>query len=243
MIYQARKGQVSYGEAIGILLLETYAPFIPGDVGNATTYSFPVRFKVVKGLTAKRVFEHDWNVLDAIISAGRELVQEGVRAITGDCGFLAIYQREVANQLEVPVFLSSLLQVPFISRMLKEDEKVGIIVANSKAVNNRLLETAGISRDVPVNIRGLEDQEHFRRAAIEETGILDAEKIEEEVVSVAKQLVAGDPKVKALLLECSMLPPYAAAVQRAVNMPVFDFITMINFVFSGLIRKPFQGFM
>jgi hypothetical protein len=49
MIYHARKGQVSSGEAIGILLLDTAVPFIPGDVANATTYDFPVCFRKVEG--------------------------------------------------------------------------------------------------------------------------------------------------------------------------------------------------
>jgi hypothetical protein len=54
MIYTTPKGQVSSGEAIGILLLETSVPFIPGDVANATTYPFPVRFQKVKGFSVRR---------------------------------------------------------------------------------------------------------------------------------------------------------------------------------------------
>ncbi|WP_366921998.1 aspartate/glutamate racemase family protein [Metallumcola ferriviriculae] len=243
MIYEARPGQVSYGEAIGVLLLDTFAPFIPGDVGNASTYSFPVRYKVVKGFTAERIFNHDLTVLDSLMEAGRELVNEGVKAVTGDCGYMALYQQQLANELEVPVFLSSLLQVPFISRMLKRDEKVGIIVANSGSFNSTLLNAVGVTEDIPISIKGLEDKKNFHQAAIIETGTLDAEKIEQEVVSASRELTAQDPKVKAILLECSMLPPYGAAVQKAVNLPVFDYVTMINYVYTALIKRPFTGFM
>ncbi|HQN29596.1 MAG TPA: aspartate/glutamate racemase family protein, partial [Methanothrix soehngenii] len=59
MIYKARSGQASYGEAIGILLLDCFTPFIPGDVANATTYCFPVRFQKVEGLTTKRTLGKD----------------------------------------------------------------------------------------------------------------------------------------------------------------------------------------
>lgn len=46
-----------------------------------------------------------------------------------------------------------------------------------------------------------------------------------------------------VLLECSDLPPYAHAVQRALELPVFDFITMINHVHTSLVQTPYKGFM
>ena len=243
MIYKARKGQVSYGEAIGIILMDSFVPYIPGDVGNASTYSFPVRFQVAKGLTAERIFAKDPTLLNLLIEAGKELVKEGVKAVTADCGFLAFFQKELANQLEVPVFLSSLLQVPFISRMLGEDEKVGIICANSQVLDASLLEKVGIDSSIPIHIKGLENKENFAEAILKEDGILDPDKIEKEVVSSAKEMIQEEPKVRAILLECSDLPPYGAAVQEAVNLPVFDFITMINYVYSSVVKKRFQGFM
>ncbi len=159
MIYKVKKGQVSYGEAIGILLIENFAPFIPGDVANASTYSFPVRFQRVEGLTFDRLRRKDLTLLDSVIEAGEELVREGVRAITSDCGFMALFQKELADHFEIPVFLSSLLQVPFISRILGNDEKVGIITANSQALDASLLEKVGIANSIPIHIRGLEKGE------------------------------------------------------------------------------------
>jgi hypothetical protein len=116
MIYRVKGRQVSYGEAIGIILLENYAPFIPGDVANATTYDFPVRFQRVENFSVERIFKHDMSLLDPVLEAGRALVGEGVRAVTGDCGFMVIYQEQLAAALEVPVFMSSLLQIPFLRR-------------------------------------------------------------------------------------------------------------------------------
>lgn len=243
MLYRVKKGQVSYGEAIGIILLENYAPFIPGDVANASTYHYPVRFQRVPGFTVERIFNHDLTLLDAVLEAGRELVREGVRAITGDCGFMAIYQEELANELEVPVFMSSLLQIPFMARMIGKDQKVGVITANAASLDDFVLEKVGVNSSINLHIRGLENLKNFASAAIDEVGFLDSEKVEMEVVSVAKEMVDGDPKVKTILLECSLLPPYGAAVQEAVNLPVFDFVTMINFVYSAVVKKRFEGFM
>ncbi|HBY57145.1 MAG TPA: hypothetical protein DEG96_04705 [Candidatus Atribacteria bacterium] len=244
MLYKAKKGQASYGEAIGILLLDTsFAPYVPGDVANATSYSFPVRFKVVNGLTVERIFNKEIKFLDRVIEAGKELIEHGVRAITGDCGFMALFQREVAKQLEVPVFLSSLLQLPFLTRIIGEGQKVGIITANSKILDDTLLREVGIKDMNSVYIKGVEGKEYFRKAIIEEVGWLDFEKVEKEVVSAAKEMTREDPKIKVILLECSCLPPYGAAVQEAINLPVFDYITMINYVYSAVVKKNFKGFM
>ena len=94
-----------------------------------------------------------------------------------------------------------------------------------------------------MKVAGLENCEHFYKSILAENGELDSEKIKGEVVRVAVELVNGDEKIKAILLECSDLPPYAFDIQEAVNLPVFDFTTMINYVFSALIRRRFKGFM
>ena len=92
-------------------------------------------------------------------------------------------------------------------------------------------------------VEGLEEQPHFHRFAIQETGTLDTEKVAAEVVGAGRHLLARDETIKALLLECSLLPPYAAALQTAVQVPVFDYITMINFVFSTVVKQSYEGFV
>lgn len=243
MIYTTPKGQVSSGEAIGILLLETSVPFIPGDVANATTYPFPVRFQKVKGFSVRRALSKDSSVYEDLREAAWDLVQQGVRAVTGDCGFMGIHQKKLARELNVPVFLSSLLQIPFISLLVGEDAQVGIITADSKSLTDELLATVGVLDSTNLVIGGLEDRQQFYRFAIEETGSLDVVAVEKEVVTVAGELVAENPRIRAILLECSLLPPYGAAVQDAVNLPVFDYITMINFVFSAAVKQRYIGFI
>jgi hypothetical protein len=243
MILETRKGRVSAGEAIGILLLDTSVPFIPGDVANATTYSFPVRFKKVENFTVARAIGKDPTVFDSLLTAAQELVQQGVRAITGDCGFMGIHQKKLARELGVPIFLSSLLQINFIKNLIGTDDKVGIITADSRSLDSTLLTAVGVPDQSNLVIRGLEDSPQFYQFAIEETGSLDVQAVEKEVVSITRDLVDQNRKTKAILLECSLLPPYGAAVQDAVHLPVFDYITMINFVFSAVVKQRYTGFM
>jgi len=243
MIYKVKSSQVSYGEAIGIILIENYVPFVPGDVANATTYPYPVRFRRVNGVTVERIFRHDMSLLGDVAEAAKELEAEGVRAITGDCGFMVIYQKELASMLSVPVFMSSLMQIPFMMQLIAPHQKIGIITASREALDHNVLLAAGVPDPAQLVIRGMEHQQHFKAAIIDEVGHLDTDLMEQEVVGTATQLVADEPETRMILLECSLLPPYGAAVQEAVGLPVFDFVTMINYVFAAVVKQRFQGFM
>ncbi len=87
-----------YGHAIGILMLEARFPRIPGDMGNATTWDFPVLYKVIKSATPDAVVRKgEGRLLDLFITGAVELEKEGVRAITTNCGFLAVFHREMAS--------------------------------------------------------------------------------------------------------------------------------------------------
>ena len=241
--FQAKnKKQSWYGESIGILILDATYPCIPGNVGNASTFPFPVRYKVVKEASIERLLKQkDITLLEPFIDAAIELQEEGVKAITGACGFMALFQREVSDAVDVPVFLSSLLQIPFIYQIKKQ--KIGIITADSKSLTPEHFISVGVSKEIPLLIGGMEDQKEFREAILEEKGTLDSDLIESEVVGVAKKLITENPDIGALVLECSDLPPYAHAIQKEVNLPIFDFTTMIQYVHTTLVRKEFQGFM
>ncbi len=242
MIVKAQQGRYSAGETIGIILLDCLLPLPPGDVGNATTYPFPVRYQVAKSASIERlIYRRDLSLLEPFIQAGQALVSQGVRAVTSDCGFMALFQEEMAQALQVPVFLSSLLQIPFIQQTLRREEKVGVISAEGSQITTRHLAAVGVRFPERVVITGLEDSLPFRRAILDEGGVLDLEAVEADVVERALGLVKTDPAIKTILLECSNLPPYAAAVQEATGLPVFDFNTMINFVHSSLVRERYGG--
>jgi hypothetical protein len=241
MIFTAKKGQTSYGEVIGILLLDTETPFILGDVGNAKSYDYPVRFKKVEGLSAERIFAHDGSFVEDMIAGAQELEGEGVKAITGDCGFMAIFNREVKEAVSIPVFLSSLLQIPFIQSTLPADAGIGILTANSDSLTPEVFNKIGLNDISGLVIRGLQNEKHFKDAAVDEIGILDSDGIRAEVVQAAKEIISDHPEIRSLLLECSMLPPYSEAVQQATGLPVYDFLTMIDYVYSAVVKKHFAN--
>ncbi len=239
MIFHARRGQVSYGEDIGILMLDSHTPFIQGDVGNAHTCNFPVRYQVIPGLTVEKALEKDVSVLQDVMAAAKQLVSQGVRAVTADCGYLVMHQEEVANNIDVPVFLSSLLQLPFMLAMLPPGKKPGILCADETRFIPEMLAHAGVHDPSRVIVRGMQDGPAFADGIIRETGTLDSRKVRDEVVERALLMVGDHPEVGAMLLECSVLPPYAAAVQEAVGLPVFDYVTMINYVHTAVVARSY----
>ena len=240
-VYRTRlKSQSWAGETIGILVLDCFYPFIPGNVANATTFNFPVRYAVVEGATNDRlIYDRDAALIDPFIVAAKKLEAEGVRAITGACGFMALFQKQIAAAVDIPVFASSLLQIPFIHQIT--GKRVGVISADStKLLPDHFMGT-GVSEDIPLALGGMQNVRAFTQAIFQPDGTLDDTAIREGVVDVAKDLQDRHPDLSALLLECSDLPPYAADVQTATGLPVFDFITMINYVHETLTRRPYHG--
>jgi Asp/Glu/hydantoin racemase len=243
-VYTAhRKTQSWYGESIGILILDAAYPCVPGNVGNASTFPFPVRYQEVQNASIDRLLNQaDPTLAAPFVEAAVRLRDRGVKAITGACGFMALFQKEVAAAVDIPVFLSSLIQAPFMHR-ITAGRPVGIITANSTCLTPRHFENVGIDSSIRLVIAGMETQKEFREAVLEEKGTLDSSRIEAEAVGVAMDLVRQNPEVGSILLECSDLPPYAHAVQAATGRPVFDFVTMIEYVHQTLVRRPYTGFM
>jgi hypothetical protein len=67
--------------------------------------------------------------------------------------------------------------------------------------------------------------------------------METEVIDAAKKLVKLYPDTEAVVFECSDLPPFSKVVQETIGLPVFDFITMIRWVYSVVVQRKYQGFM
>jgi hypothetical protein len=225
------------GIDVGIMLLDNQLPRPRGDVGNAHTFRFPVMYDVIADASTTRVVEESaTGLLDNAIAAGRRLVGLGVRAVTTCCGFLAIYQRELAAALEVPVATSSLLQVPLVLRTLRPDQKVAILTVNASTLTTEHLYAVGIGEDQLERIvmLGLETTAHFYPMIVGKEAQLDVDRACNEVLTVARDAVAQDEAIGAFVFECTNLPPYAAAVRDATARPVWDATSMIRWLQDGV---------
>jgi Asp/Glu/hydantoin racemase len=235
----ARGGKAIYGAPLGILMLEARFPRIHGDMGNGTTWPFPVLYHVVSGASPDRVVVGGAaGLLPDFIDAARDLVRLGAEAITTNCGFLSLFQRELAAAVGVPVATSSLMQVPWVQATLPPGKRVGVVTVSKASLTPAHLEAAGVPLDTPVT--GTENGQEFFRVLIKaEKDDMDIDLAEQDVVQAARDLVSANPDLGAIVLECTNMPPYAAAVQRATGLPVYDIYSMITWFHAGLRPRVF----
>jgi len=230
----ARGGKAIYGAPLGILMLEARFPRIPGDMGNALTWPFPVLYRVVKGASPERVvLQGAAGLLPDFLDAAAELVAQGAEAITTNCGFLSIFQRDIAAHVGVPVATSALLQYAWIAASLPPGRRVGIVTVSKGSLTPRHLAAAGIPLDTPVV--GTEGGREFFRVLIKgESQDMDVGLAEADILEAAGALLAEHGDIGALLLECTNMPPYAHALRAAFGLPVFDITTLVGWLQGGL---------
>lgn len=239
-------GRPLYGIPVGMLMLEARFPRIPGDNGNASTWPFPVLFKIVRNaspdIVVRRLAAEEW--LQPFIDAAKELEASGVGLITTSCGFLVLFQKQLQEQLSVPILTSSLLQVPWVAAMLPPGKAVGVLTVEGRSLTERHLRAAGIPPELPLFIQGLEEMGGYFTGQILNGGQqLDVERCAREHEQAARLLVERHPEIGAIVLECTNMPPYAHRIQAATGLPVYDLTTMVGWAASGLLRRPFRGYL
>jgi Asp/Glu/hydantoin racemase len=172
-------------------------------------------------------------LLPDFIAAAQELVQLGAEAITTNCGFLSLFQAELAAAVRVPVATSSLMQVPWVQAMLPPTRRVGIVTVNKAGLTPAHLTAAGVPLDAP--IEGTEGGREFFRVLIKaEATDMDVALARQDILDAGRRLVERHPEVGAIVLECTNMPPYAADLQAALGLPVYDIYSMICWFQAGL---------
>jgi Asp/Glu/hydantoin racemase len=237
----AKGGKAVYGAPLGILMLEAKFPRIPGDMGNATTWPFPVLYRVVKGASPEKVVLNGAaGLLQDFLDAAADLVAQGAEAITTNCGFLALFQKELAAHVQVPVATSSLMQVPWVQATLPPGKRVGVVTVSAKSLTPAHLAAAGVPLDTP--IAGTENgREFFRVLILGEKQDMDIGLAARDILDAAHDLVRQHPEVGAIVLECTNMPPYAHAIQEQLGMPVYDVYSLITWLHAGLRPRDFGG--
>ena len=195
---------------LAILMLDTRFPRVPGDVGHPSSWRMPVRYHTVQGASPQRVVrDGDRALLAPFIDAALALQAEGAAAITTSCGFLIRFQEDLQAALKVPVWTSSLLALPSLPRP-------GVITVDAESLRI----------DAPVE--GLAPGCTLQRTLLEDLPTLDVDAAEADTVAAAERLVRRHPEVESLVFECTNLPPYAMAVERAVGRPVHHLMSFVH---------------
>lgn len=236
----AEGGKSLYGASVGILMLDARFPRIPGDMGHAGTWPFPVHYRIVREATPERVVRRRAEgLLPAFLEAARALVDDGVDGITTNCGFLSLFQAELAAALPVPVATSSLMQVAMVNRLLPAGRRAGILTISGSTLTPAHLAAAGVPEGTPVETT--EDGAEFTRAILGNAPRLDVEAARADNVAAARRLAEANPGLGAIVLECTNMGPYAADIRAATGLPVFSVVGFVHWFQAALAPPRFPA--
>ncbi len=226
-------GKGLYGASVGILMLEARFPRLPGDMGNATSWPFPVHYKIVRGASPDKVVRRRAEgLLVPFIEAAKELVADGVDGVTTNCGFLSLFQAELSAAVGVPVATSSLMQVNMVQALLPQDQKVGIVTISKESLTAAHLKAANVPADIPVI--GTEGGREFSRVILENEDRMDVGKARDDMLDAGRMLLSEHPTVGAIVLECTNMVPFARDMRKELGVPVFSIHSFIQWFQSGL---------
>ncbi len=247
---RTRGDHVCYGMGLGIILLNDAYPGFPGDVRNPSAFPYPIQYEIAEGVT-NQTLVYDKNPAqcrEAVVRAARKLERLGCRAVAAECGYFAFFQKDVAAAVNVPVFMSSLLQVPFIQQVIGPEKRVGIICAQKQFLSAQHLINVGIDPKSRYVIAGAQDEYGVtefdnlwnpeKRPACPEAYY---DRAEEQMVSCARRFVEKERDIGAIMLECTGMQPFARAVQRAVELPVFSWGTLLDYAYSAVNHRDYYG--
>ncbi|UCH02618.1 MAG: aspartate/glutamate racemase family protein [Candidatus Bathyarchaeota archaeon] len=247
---KARKNHRCYGMGLGIIILDDIYPGFPGDVRNASAYPFPIQYEIAEGVDIwALVHEEDKSpCLEPIKRAAKKLENMGCRAIAAECGYFAYFQKDIAGYVDVPVFMSSLLQVPFAQRLIGPKKVVGILVAREKLMLQTHLEAVGIQSGSNYVITGAGDHgrcpefEHlwYEPKRTDPPGAF-YDKAKQEFLQVAVDFYRAHSNMGAMVLECTGFQPFARALQQEIDIPIFSWGTLLDYAFSVSVHRDYYG--
>jgi aspartate/glutamate racemase len=231
-------GKTVFGASVGILMLETRFPRIPGDMGNALTWPFPVHYRVVRGASPDKVVRgNPKELLDVFIEAGKDLVATGADGITTNCGFLALVQDELREALGVPVATSSLMQVPLVQAMLPPGKKAVVLTISKATLTEAHLRAANVPAGTPVY--GTDAGQVFTRDILGDAAEIDFAACRLDMLDAADLIMANEPDAGAIVLECTNMVPYAADVRKRTGLPVYSIESFVTWFQAGMTPRRF----
>jgi hypothetical protein len=235
----AESVQAAPSDFLGVVMLDTQFPRLPGDVGHPEAFGVFKKFRVVRGIWPDKVVQsaaglRAGRVVPAFVAVVRALEREGAKAITTSCGFLVLLQKELQAAVKVPVITSSLMQLP---ALLATQPKVGVLTISSGKLGLEHLRAAGVpkSRLKDVIVQGVDPKGEFASAILGNRLYMDVIQCSKEVVEAATALKQREPSLTSVVLECTNMPPYREAIEVATGLKTFALTD------DERLLRPFRG--
>lgn len=219
---------------LSLLQLDTCFPRIAGDVGSPETYRARLEPHVIADLSVHKVITASPQAQD-ITAAESALARARGDVITTSCGFLGIWQQRLAAAAPAPFLASSLIGLPeLMARYGADDLAILTFDADILAAPAFTPMMNGFAGPVV----GLPPASHLKQVIADDLPRLDHRRAEADIIDLVAGLMTRAP-VRALLLECTNLPPYKAALKKRFDIEIFDILTQINLVNPDIIDPAF----
>ena len=168
------------------------------------------------------------------------LEAEGVSGITGGCGFMMYFQPLARTLTKLPVYMSSLCQLPSVTCCYGQTEEIAIFTSNGKSLapmRDLIRDECGVDTEQErYIIVGCEKIPHFGDEVAAGDKV-DTDLATPGVVQKALDIQKANPDIRAFLFECTELPQFSNAVRAATGLPVYDAMTMSDSFMSGVMNN------
>ncbi|KAL7415737.1 hypothetical protein BDY24DRAFT_382057 [Mrakia frigida] len=228
---------------LGIIQLNTRFARPAGDISNPASWPFPIRVGVVAEATPKAILEGGWSedTVLAFVKEGRRLIEEeGCVALVTSCGFLATMHPLLASHLP-SIGSSALLQLPIMKALYPVPNSVGVICFKARCLSLKHFACVGASPQTPFT--GLRENGVFSRVLNCEIPY-DHDGMLQEVLEAGRELQelcrSKGGELRAVLLECTNMPPFSAAVARELNVAVYDILTLGKMIYSAAVKEEYE---
>ncbi|WP_179379367.1 aspartate/glutamate racemase family protein [Jannaschia marina] len=215
--------------ALTVLQLDTAFPRIPGDVTCAETYVEPPEILRVPRATVGQVVTDRPEQVD-IAPFERAMDAAKGDVIATSCGFLAPWQSHLAARTDRPFTASALCALPDLLRRHAAGEILVVTFDAARLTNAHLGGAA-------VDVIGLPDDDHLRRVIANDLPDLDQARAGADLVALVRGRQTA--RHRHILLECTNLPPYKAAIRTATDLPVTDILSLIEGLRPGTVTPAF----
>jgi len=205
---------------LGVLMLDTSFPRLIGDIGNPASFDHPVIYRRLPGAIVSRIVT-DQPLPDELVAhfidQARALEHDGATLITTSCGFLFPLQSRLQAAVSVPVVTSALCILPALRQQAGRHKPIGILTFDAAR-----LVAHHIPDDGPVVVEGLNPVGHLYRVIADDLPELDQDKASINAIDALERLASRYASLRAVVLECTNLPPYRNNMLKYKQLSIFD---------------------
>ena len=238
------------GMGLGIMVLDMHYPGFPGDIRNPSSYPFPIQYEIIDGLDLNplRYLDHEEKFLPLMIAAAKKLEKLGCRAIAAEGSYFGNYQKDIADAVNIPVFTSSLLQLPFIQPTISSKKKAVILTPLKERMTEEYLSNFGIqprsnyiAESIHDHVKCTEFIKLWGAPGIEAEGTIEFEAARDQMVTRALKIKEEHPDMGALIFDCTGWTPYSRAIQQAIDVPVYSWGTLLDSINLAVNNREYYG--